>query len=270
MPRGLLRAVPERGPLHAAPRAGVGLAADRAPPHRHLVHRRTARGGTPLPILPAPVPGRGAPLRPPGLRPRALVEPRGGQGRARAAGRPSRVLLLHAHALRVGPLRPLLRAAGERARPDRDAGPGRVAPALGPPDGRSRPPLRRHLVVHRRPHRPRLRARRRRDPSAGGRDPLPRGGGPGDYYLVVSALTPYKRVDLAVEAATRLGRRLVVVGTGAEERRLRALAGPTVQFLGWQDDAAVADLLAGCRALLFPRWRTSASLPSRPWLRGAR
>jgi glycosyltransferase involved in cell wall biosynthesis len=76
--------------------------------------------------------------------------------------------------------------------------------------------------------------------------------GPGDYYLVVSALTPYKRVDIAVEAATRLGRRLVVVGTGAEERRLRALAGPTVEFRGWQNDAAVADLLAGCRALLFP------------------
>jgi glycosyltransferase involved in cell wall biosynthesis len=77
-------------------------------------------------------------------------------------------------------------------------------------------------------------------------------GSAGDYYLVVSALTPYKRVDLAVEAATRLGRRLVVVGTGPEGPRLRARAGPTVQFRGWQDDAAVADLLAGCRALLFP------------------
>lgn len=76
--------------------------------------------------------------------------------------------------------------------------------------------------------------------------------GPGDYYLVISALTPYKRVNLAVEAATRLGRRLVVVGTGPEERRLRAGAGPGVEFRGWLDDAAVADLLAGCRALLFP------------------
>jgi glycosyltransferase involved in cell wall biosynthesis len=76
--------------------------------------------------------------------------------------------------------------------------------------------------------------------------------GPADYYLVVSALTPYKRVDLAVEAATRLCRRLVVVGTGSEEQHLRAVAGPSVQFLGWQGDTAVADLLAGCRALLFP------------------
>ena len=75
---------------------------------------------------------------------------------------------------------------------------------------------------------------------------------PGDYYLVVSALTPYKRVDLAVKAAGRLGRRLLVVGTGPEERRLRALAGPTVELLGWRDDAEIAALYAGCRALIFP------------------
>jgi glycosyltransferase involved in cell wall biosynthesis len=75
---------------------------------------------------------------------------------------------------------------------------------------------------------------------------------PGDFYLVVSALTPYKRVDLAVEAASRLGRRLLVVGTGPEERRLRALAGPTVEFLGWRDDSEIAELYAGCRALIFP------------------
>ncbi len=73
-----------------------------------------------------------------------------------------------------------------------------------------------------------------------------------DYYLVVSALVPYKRVDLAVAAATRLGRRLLVVGTGPEEARLRALAGPTVTFLGWRPDAEVAELYARCRAVLFP------------------
>ena len=74
----------------------------------------------------------------------------------------------------------------------------------------------------------------------------------GDFYLVVSALTPYKRVDLAVEACNRLGRRLLVVGSGPEERRLRALAGPTVELLGWRDDALTAELYARCRALLFP------------------
>jgi glycosyltransferase involved in cell wall biosynthesis len=76
--------------------------------------------------------------------------------------------------------------------------------------------------------------------------------GPDDYYLVVGALVPYKRVDLAVAATARLGRRLVVVGTGPEEARLRALAGPTVSFLGWRSDAEVAGLYGRCRALLFP------------------
>ena len=73
-----------------------------------------------------------------------------------------------------------------------------------------------------------------------------------DYYLVVSALAPYKRVDLAVLAANRLGRRLLVVGQGPESRRLRALAGPNVKFLGWRSDAEVAELYARCRAVLFP------------------
>ncbi|MBI4240862.1 MAG: glycosyltransferase [Candidatus Rokubacteria bacterium] len=75
---------------------------------------------------------------------------------------------------------------------------------------------------------------------------------PGEFYLVVSALTPYKRVDLAVEAANRLGLRLVLVGSGPEEARLRALAGPTVEFLGWRSDEEVAELYSRCRALLFP------------------
>jgi glycosyltransferase involved in cell wall biosynthesis len=73
-----------------------------------------------------------------------------------------------------------------------------------------------------------------------------------DYYLVVSALVPYKRVDLAVAAAARLGRRLVIVGTGPEESRLRALAGPMVSFLGWRSDTEIARLYARCRALIFP------------------
>jgi len=55
-----------------------------------------------------------------------------------------------------------------------------------------------------------------------------------------------------VEAANRLERRLLVVGTGPEERRLRALARSHVEFLGWRDDAEVADLYARCRALIFP------------------
>jgi glycosyltransferase involved in cell wall biosynthesis len=75
---------------------------------------------------------------------------------------------------------------------------------------------------------------------------------PGEFYLVVSALVPYKRVDLAIEAANRLGFRLLVVGTGPEERRLRALAGPTVEFAGWREDRELAELYSRARALIFP------------------
>ena len=75
---------------------------------------------------------------------------------------------------------------------------------------------------------------------------------PDDFYLVVAALVPYKRVDLAVAAANRLRRRLLVVGTGPEAHRLRAAAGPTVEFAGWRPDAEVAELYARCRAVLFP------------------
>ena len=82
-----------------------------------------------------------------------------------------------------------------------------------------------------------------------------------DYYLVVSALTPYKRVDLAVTAATRLGRRLLVVGTGPEQDRLRRLAGPTVEFLGWRADPEVAQLYARCRAVLFTAFEDFGIVP---------
>ena len=73
-----------------------------------------------------------------------------------------------------------------------------------------------------------------------------------DFYLVVSALVPYKRIDQAVTACTRLGRRLVVIGEGPERARLEAMAGPTVTFLGWQPDDVIRDHYRRCRALLFP------------------
>jgi glycosyltransferase involved in cell wall biosynthesis len=74
----------------------------------------------------------------------------------------------------------------------------------------------------------------------------------GDHYLVVSAFAPYKRIDLAIAACNRLGRRLRIIGTGQDEKRLRRLAGPRVEFLGWQPDTRVRDELRRCRALLFP------------------
>lgn len=76
--------------------------------------------------------------------------------------------------------------------------------------------------------------------------------GPGSYYLFVGHLVAYKRADLAVRAATRLGRRLIVVGDGEELPNLRAIAGPSVEFVGRQTADTLRDLYAGCRALLFP------------------
>ncbi len=73
-----------------------------------------------------------------------------------------------------------------------------------------------------------------------------------DFYLVVSALVPYKRVDLAVDACSELKRRLIVIGTGPEEADLRRRAAPCVTFLGWQSAGPVNDHFERCRALLFP------------------
>jgi glycosyltransferase involved in cell wall biosynthesis len=73
-----------------------------------------------------------------------------------------------------------------------------------------------------------------------------------DYFLVVSRLIPYKRIDLAVQAATRLGLPLKVAGRGRDLERLRALAGPTVEFLGYVPDDALPDLMARCKAFIFP------------------
>jgi glycosyltransferase involved in cell wall biosynthesis len=74
----------------------------------------------------------------------------------------------------------------------------------------------------------------------------------GDYYLMVSRLIPYKRVDLAVEAFNQLGLALKIVGDGRDGDRLRALARPNVQFLGRLSDAEVETLVRGCRGFLFP------------------
>ncbi|MGO9597220.1 MAG: glycosyltransferase [Isosphaeraceae bacterium] len=73
-----------------------------------------------------------------------------------------------------------------------------------------------------------------------------------DFYLVVSALVPYKRIDQAVAACSRLRRELVVIGKGPERARLEAMSGPTVRFLGWQPDEVIRDHYRRCRALLFP------------------
>ena len=76
--------------------------------------------------------------------------------------------------------------------------------------------------------------------------------GPRTYDLLAGAMAPYKNGELAIAACVRLGRRLIVVGSGQEERKLRALAGPGVEFRGWVSDDDLARLYAGARALIFP------------------
>jgi glycosyltransferase involved in cell wall biosynthesis len=75
---------------------------------------------------------------------------------------------------------------------------------------------------------------------------------PGPYFLVVSALVPYKRIDVAIRAAQRLGAPLKIVGTGPDRARLEALADGGVEFLGAVDDEALREAYRGARALILP------------------
>jgi glycosyltransferase involved in cell wall biosynthesis len=74
---------------------------------------------------------------------------------------------------------------------------------------------------------------------------------PSDYYLAVGRLVPYKRTDLLIKACTELGKKLLIVGEGPEKKKLAKGAPKNVQFLGALDDAALRDVYARCRALLF-------------------
>jgi len=74
----------------------------------------------------------------------------------------------------------------------------------------------------------------------------------GDFFLILSAFAPYKRVDLAVEAFNKLGYPLVVIGTGQDEERLRRLANKNIQFKGWLEAEEIRSYLGRCRALIFP------------------
>jgi glycosyltransferase involved in cell wall biosynthesis len=74
----------------------------------------------------------------------------------------------------------------------------------------------------------------------------------GDYFVTMAALTPYKRIDLAVAACTQLGQRLIVMSDGSDRARLEEMAGPTVEFVGRVSDQRRAELVAGAKALIFP------------------
>jgi glycosyltransferase involved in cell wall biosynthesis len=72
----------------------------------------------------------------------------------------------------------------------------------------------------------------------------------GDYYLTVSRLAQHKRVDLIVQAFSRMGLPLIVVGEGAEHRRLSQMAAPNVKLVGWQPGERVQELMGRAKALV--------------------
>jgi glycosyltransferase involved in cell wall biosynthesis len=72
-----------------------------------------------------------------------------------------------------------------------------------------------------------------------------------DFYLTVSRLVSYKKIDLIVRAFTQTGRSLVVIGSGPELAKLQAIAGPNVQLLGWQPDAVVNDYMKRAKAFVY-------------------
>ena len=72
------------------------------------------------------------------------------------------------------------------------------------------------------------------------------------YYLILSRLLPYKRIDIAIQAFNSLRLPLKIVGKGRDLGRLQAMAGPTVEFLGRVSDDEIQKCLSECRALIFP------------------
>lgn len=72
-----------------------------------------------------------------------------------------------------------------------------------------------------------------------------------DFYLTLSRFVPYKRVDLIVSAFTRMKRPLVVIGDGPDFEKIKRLAGPNVQLMGYQPDEVVRDYMERCKAFVF-------------------
>ncbi len=73
-----------------------------------------------------------------------------------------------------------------------------------------------------------------------------------DYFLVLSRLVEYKRIDLAVKAFNKLGLPLVIIGDGPEREKLEKIAGDNIKFLGRQPDSLIKEYYSKCRAFIFP------------------
>lgn len=72
------------------------------------------------------------------------------------------------------------------------------------------------------------------------------------YYLIVSALVRYKRIDIAVEAFNSLARKFIIVGSGPELPQLKSMASANILFIDNANDSEVVEYMRKCRALIFP------------------
>ncbi|MFC1615990.1 glycosyltransferase [Patescibacteria group bacterium] len=73
-----------------------------------------------------------------------------------------------------------------------------------------------------------------------------------DYFLIVSTLTPYKKIDLAIQLFNKIGRKLVIIGEGSHRKQLENISGPNIEFLGFVDDDTAKEYMENCRAFIFP------------------
>jgi len=73
-----------------------------------------------------------------------------------------------------------------------------------------------------------------------------------EFYLIVSRLRKYKRVDIAIEAFNKLGLELIIIGDGPERKKLQKRAKKNIKFLGWQPDKIVSKYYKSCTAFIFP------------------
>ena len=260
--------------LHALSRAGLRVGRDRAASDPRVVPEPPALRPAPLPPLPAALPVGRRVLRPLGLRPRRLLLPLRRQGRDRAAGR--RPICATATRRCATPTssststsRPDARACGLSSRPrSRACALGRrdrlaARPATSPTRRRS-PSGSPATTAGRR----RSATRRWTSSSSGRRDPP---GPRGDFLLAVGALVPYKRFEVAIEAARRSGRRLVLVGRrprggAAVGARGRLRADPRSP----RSRRAARALPRPARSTSSRARRTSGSRPSRRWPAGLR
>jgi glycosyltransferase involved in cell wall biosynthesis len=83
----------------------------------------------------------------------------------------------------------------------------------------------------------------------------------GGYFLVISRLMPYKRIDIVIQAFNELGLRLRIVGNGRDKKRLQDMSGPTIEFLGRLSDDEMQRCLGECRALIFPGFEDFGLVP---------